>query len=885
MVKIRKDIFDQGERRAVAGNKPLLLTDDSYCWLVKEGSVDLFLVDTDEEEELCGQRSYLFSLEENDTLFGVQPIIKDLEYSLLVAGKPGTVLVRIGLEHWKGLISSQPALLESACNWVEKFSEVSGQKALDLEVQNENIIEDLKQFNASSLELAIQEREDQLGLQRDQYHLRRKREDKFIDNSLREILQVVEEETAAAGLEQGDPLFNACQVICGHLKIEIKHPSKKKGETKLQDIADSSRFKYRQVLLDGEWWRADAGPLLAFRGEEHQPVALIPKKPNTYYLYDPERGEELLVTPAVAEELNPNAVTFYRPFPERALSLLDLVKFGRESFWLRDIFLLIFTGTIGGLLGLSIPLATRNIFDVIIPEGEGGQIWQLALLLFAAVLAKSLFELTRSFAFVRLRTSIDYSLQSAVWDRLLTLPVPFFRNYTAGELAQKAMSINEIKNIMSDAIMTSLLAGIFSIFFYLQMFYFSIPLALGATVLVIISLLVTLFLGMLKIRYQQELLEIKNEISGFVLQLINGISKIRVSASENRFFHLWSREFSKQRRLDLKVYSFNNYLSTFNAFFPVISSLIIFYLVIGQRTEINAGIFIAFNAAFISFQTSILSLSDVFINMLASKPMLKNVEPILKTVPEYHDEKESPGELSGQIEVSNLDFRYTQDGPLIIKNLSLNIKPGEYVAFVGPSGSGKSTLLRLLLGFEKPQFGCIYYDNHDLEKIDIKEVRKQLGIVLQDGQLMSGSLYSNIIGSSTELTLDDAWEAARMAGLAEDIKKMPMGMHTVVSQGQQTLSGGQKQRLLIARAVVRKPKLIYFDEATSALDNKSQSLVTDSLNRLNATRIVIAHRLSTIRECDRIFVLEEGELIEEGNYRQLMNQEGVFSELARRQLA
>lgn len=439
--------------------------------------------------------------------------------------------------------------------------------------------------------------------------------------------------------------------------------------------------------------------------------------------------------------------------------------------------------------------------------------------------------------------------------------------------------------MFSDLIISSLLAGIFSFFYYIQMHYFSSTLTKGATFLILIAVLITLLLGFFRIKYYNNFITTQNKISGFLLQMISGISKIRVSAAENRFFKQWSENFSQQRRSTFKAQTFNNYLTTFNSAFPAIITIILYYMMFNCGTQLATGYFIAFMAAFASFQTAIIAFSESLIQLFGIRPIWENLKPILKTIPEYDETKKDIGEIKGNIEVSNLEFRYNDESPMVLRGLSLDIKAGEYVALVGPSGSGKSTLLRLLLGFEKPVNGRIYYNHQDIEKINIRSIRKQLGIVLQDGNLITGSLLDNIIGTNLNLTEEDAWEAAEAVGIADDIRKMPMGMQTVISQGQQTLSGGQKQRLLIARAIVKKPKIIYFDEATSALDNRSQVQIINNLENLHITRVVVAHRLSTIKNCDRIFVIDNGRIVEEGNYQQLIGLGGIFGELAKRQLA
>ena len=279
---------------------------------------------------------------------------------------------------------------------------------------------------------------------------------------------------------------------------------------------------------------------------------------------------------------------------------------------------------------------------------------------------------------------------------------------------------------------------------------------------------------------------------------------------------------------------------------------------------------------------ALMTLSEAALGILRVIPIYERLRPILEEPAEVEEGRQHPGELSGAIEVSHLHFRYEKDGPLIIDDVSFRIEPGEFVAFVGGSGSGKSTIMRMLLGFERPEAGTIYYDNQDLNSLDLRAVRQQVGVVLQDSQLLPTDIFRNIVGTSSK-TVDDAWAAAEAAGLADDIKAMPMGMHTMISQGGGTFSGGQRQRLMIARAVVDKPRILFLDEATSALDNQTQAHVTESMAQLHATRIAVAHRLSTIVDADRIFVLEKGVIVETGSYDELVALGGYFTELVKRQ--
>jgi NHLM bacteriocin system ABC transporter ATP-binding protein len=686
-------------------------------------------------------------------------------------------------------------------------------------------------------------------------------------------------------LSSAEPLLAACRLVAEPLHLEIELPPNRSQESDLSlaEIARASRFQTRQVALKGQWWRHDNGPLLAFKEANKQPVALLPYKKG-YRLVDPVTSTESVVTEATADHLSPFAHMFYRPLAAQAISAWQLVRFGLQGAE-RDLRTVLLMATVIGVLSLLIPLAIGLIVDQIIPDANRLQLVQLSLSLLVVVGAITLFQVTQSLALLRLQGKLAADLQAAIWDRTLNLPVSFFRAYSAGDLGNRVMGISTIQQMLSGTVLSAMIAGLFSLFSFLLLFYYDRRLALVATLLVAISAAVLLTAGRYQIRYQRLLTQLQGKISGVVLQAVDGIAKFRAAGAEGRAFATWAKEFSQLKEIGFKARNVANNFQVFNAGYQVATPMVIFAVVaLSSQEALSTGQFLAFNAAFVQFLMSVLTLSSAVIAVLNIIPTYERAQPILQTLPEIDQHKEHPGELTGNIEVSNVSFRYSEDGPEVLKNVSLEVNPGEFVALVGPSGSGKSTLFRMLLGFETPLSGAIYYSGQDLARLDVREVRRQIGVVLQNGQIMAGDIFSNIVGSSL-LTLEDAWRAAAMAGLAEDIKALPMGMHTVLSQGGGTLSGGQRQRLLIARAIVNRPRLLFFDEATSALDSNTQAIVSESLENLQATRIVIAHRLSTIKNADKIYVLHSGRLVQEGSYEELINVDGVFADLAKRQMA
>jgi ATP-binding cassette subfamily C protein len=537
-----------------------------------------------------------------------------------------------------------------------------------------------------------------------------------------------------------------------------------------------------------------------------------------------------------------------------------------------------------GLLGMAPPIAAGILFDTIVPASDRRQLLVVTLGLLVSAVAAALFQLSRDVALLRLEGKMSATIESGIWDRLLSLPASFFRRFAAGDLAVRATGIGTIRQHLGEVVVSSLFASVFSLVNLGLLFCCDVRLALVACGLVILVLGITGLSVYLQLPLQRAVFTIRGKIAGMVLQFITGISRLRVAAAEERALARWARDFSEQKRCAYRSRCIGNRFAVFHAVVPLVSTLTVFATVgaLGEDGP-SLGMFLTFNAAFAQIVAALATLGSTANAVLKVIPVQERIQPILEAVPEVKPAQSDVGELSGEVEISHASFRYQAEGPLILDDVSLHIPPGTFVAFVGPSGAGKSTILRLLLGFELPQAGSIYYDRQDLAGLDPHGVRRQIGVVLQDGRLMSGDILTNILGSSLR-TREDAWEAARLSGLDEDIRQMPMGMHTILTEGGGTLSGGQRQRLMIARALVSKPRILLFDEATSALDNRTQAIVSRSLEELKVTRVVVAHRLSTIRKADLICVLEAGRIVQQGTFEELLRQGGLFGELVRRQL-
>jgi len=717
-----------------------------------------------------------------------------------------------------------------------------------------------------------------------------------LQQTMRGFQAILDPELPAEGAARAadtDPWLAACRMIAvGHdLQFNAPPATARPSGTRLgplTEILKVSRVRMRVVLLRGQWWSEDCGPLLATIGEgdDLRPVALIPRGHAAYTLHDPASGESYPLGRQQAEKLDMRAYMFYRPLPDRVLSGIDILRFcsplGRD-----DLKLILTMGLLSGLLGLLIPIATGYIIDTLIPSADRFQLYHVTAGLVMVASAISVFGLVRGLASLRLSTINNAALQAAVIDRVVSLPAPFFSRYNAGDLTERVMGISLIREMLSGPTLTSLIGSIVSACNLALLLYYDLKLAGIAILLVLINVLLSFSIGWFQLRRERQRVEIAGKLSGLVFQLITGLPKLRLAGTESRAFAAWGKRYRALREQLFKIGGLQYLGLTINGAYSLLTTMAVFAAMIYFEgdSQLSTGRFIAFNAAFGSFMAGTLSLSATLLQLLQILPLYERVKPILQTVPEVSETGVDPGPLTGRIEVSHASFRYDADGPLVLDDVSIEARAGEMIAIVGSSGSGKSTLMRLLLGFEKAESGSIYFDGQDLAALDVRGVRRQMGVVLQAGQLMPGDIYSNIVGSSPYLTQEDATAAVKMAGMQEDIEQMPMGLHTVVSEGGGGLSGGQRQRLLIARALVNRPRIIFFDEATSALDNATQQLVSRSLEQLNATRIVIAHRLSTIRHADRIYVLEQGRVVEQGSYSQLIEQDGRFAELARRQTA
>ena len=652
-------------------------------------------------------------------------------------------------------------------------------------------------------------------------------------------------------------------------------------------LVEPSGLRVRYIRLDPEWERRDGPSFLGFeQGDVERPVALINDGHRGYRAFDPSRGKTERVGPQQAGRVAAEGFQFYAPLADGISSGLDAVRETLRGHG-RNIALIVAMGTLGALLSLLVPVLTGKLLGEIIPRVDW-PMWAAALIaLTIGGFCTAAFSVVGAFSMLRIESRVDETLQSAVWSRLLSLQVPFFRNYLAGDLADRANGVSLIRQILTGATAASVIAGVFSVFSYLLLFWYNVKLALWAGAIMIVLTVVTWFCAIRQVRYHRAAFSAQGAIDGLVVQMIAGLSKLRQTNTEVHVLARWGKLYGIQKGETLRARYWSAGQLAFNALFAPLATLAILALIwysliaVENPAEFTLADFLSFNSAFGQFVTGMTGLTAAWTAVVAIVPLFERVQPILDAQPESAGTL--LGAVDGHLEFDGVTFSYPASGRDTLRRLSFDIRPGERVAFVGASGAGKSTIFRLLLGFERPASGVVLIDGHDLATLDLATVRRQMGVVLQHVELIPGSIFKNI-ASNFPLTIDEAWEAARKTGLAEDIESMPMGMHTMLPEGGQGISGGQKQRLLLARALARDARVLLLDEPTSMLDNRSQAIIQETLRNLNSTQVFVAHRLSTVQDVDRIYVMQDGQIVETGSYDDLMKRDGLFAELAGRQL-
>lgn len=933
-----------GSGGELSARSPLLLDDPRAGWRVVSGRVDLFAVEPVEGEPR-GRRHGIGTVAAGQALFGVRAREGDL--ALVAVGSRGARVEALDqgrlepverarlIEGWAETLAAarladdvrasvllrpgQPVTVAAGetvtsprqAVWIEDAAglaldgmPLSGAlpvvSGLVLEVRVDSTLEPVRSPEDSraahgrdgvealgTAVLAGLSREVKSAGDRQRATLARRRQEEREETErvFGALANVVEEREALAAPGES-ALAAACRIAGRPLGVDVVEPALVRGRSlvaRLREVARASGFRFREVHLDEGWWRRDVGPLVALAGEDERPVALVQRR-GRYELVDPGRGARSVIDQDSAATLAPTAYMPYACLGQGPADGRRLIRLGLLPAR-ADLLRLLGASIVLGLLSIATPIAAQAIFTRVVPEGDRGQLLGIALVLVGAALGTATAYLMQGLALLRLDGRGSTGSQAAVIDRLLDLPASFFRRYSAGDLGTRALGVDTIRQSLTSSVTAAFVALLIAFFNLTYVLLLDFQLGLVAIGLLLAAVVVLGLLVRRQIPHQRRLQAARGQMQALALQILGAVPKLRVARAEDRAFARWAAALGSMKEAFVASQRVLAGLSAFAAAWQALAIALVL-LVVGEfdDSSLSAGDFVAFTTAFGTTAAAILGLVSVLSTASQATVLWERARPIVQSAPEVTAGEADPGELSGELELAHVSFRYGGEGPLVLDDVSFTAAPGEFVAFVGPSGAGKSTVFRLLLGFERPEIGTISYDGQSLTDLDTRAVRRQLGVVIQNARILSGTIFQNIVGAAN-LTVEDAWEAARIAGIDEEIERMPMGMHTFVSESGAAFSGGQRQRLLIARAVVWRPRVLLFDEATSALDNRTQAGVSAALDELQATRIVIAHRLSTIRTADRIVVLERGRVVEQGRYDELMAHDGLFASLARRQIA
>lgn len=897
------------KRQVLSRGQSFRLMDGEAIWQVEQGRVDIYMVKTGEKKH---QQIFLLEACRDDYVFGLPDTAGDVQLLAVAAGE--AELTEWRRDDFRG----NPAAVRQMAGrwfnqaitapWLAKLAKL--QDEVVMAWTNPDVFDSALLPTAEAVWEAFDDYQDILSVlaegqfaaqrrkRKEQLAAKRWAREKLLLASSASLLNRKDLKiTAQADYEGGSPVVTLVRIAADFLQLPLDTVTVSAAVvettpelTLLRQLIKKAGMQIRLVKLEKDWFLNDCGVLFGYLGEAKELVALLPVEPGRYHLYDGTHPAGIPVDQTIAGQLSADAFVCYAGFNNRNAGTKQLFQFMLRRCWTSDIWTILGTSLLAGSIPLLTPLITETIFSDIIPINDRQALGTVTQLMLVAAFTLAVVGYVRSVAVLRIKSHINMASEAALWSRLLSLPATFFRNYQAGDLVQRMSGITEIMDTLTGAAVTAVFNLLFSITSIGVMAYYSWQLTVVAVCFWAVYILAAALIYWQALEWRRKMVEQSGKVAGQVLQIFNGLSKFRMAGGEERAYFLWAKLFGEEWQSNIRIRWQNNRLEIVNAVQPLLLSMLMYALAMRWLSGADGGRAIAY-PEFLGFLTALTGFNTILVTfipqaaeLLTIRPQLERLRPVLACEPETSSDKEDLAGLKGYIEFADVSFRYRPDGPLILNGISFHILAGQSVAIVGTSGCGKSTLVRLLLGFEQADQGEILIDGHDISEINMSSVRMKMGVVLQNGQLLSGDIFTNIVGT-LPLALDDAWKAAEMVGLADDIRAMPMGMHTVISEGATNISGGQKQRILIARSLVHQPAVVIMDEATSALDNTTQAIVTASVNSMRATRLIIAHRLSTIRAADSILVMDKGSIVETGTFEELMDRQGLFARLAKRQLA
>lgn len=717
-----------------------------------------------------------------------------------------------------------------------------------------------------------------------QIRQRKQNDNEVFEDAFTKMAQAVVGRKITAALNDSSEQFqNAMEEILKYYHVKSREIPEgiKDSNDRLEYLMRPYGIMRRGVRLSKGWYKDATGAMLGTRKKDGGIVALIPVGLSGYSYFDADSGKHVRIGRKNEDLFEVEAVAFYKPFPMKKLGIPDLVRYILDTLSAADFVLMIMATITVTLLGMVAPRLNNMLFSDVIESGSMRLLVAITVFMVCTSISSMMINGAKSLINGRISTKMNLAVEAAAMMRIISLPADFFKQYSSGELSSRAQYIGSLCQMLVSTILSTGLTAVFSLVYITQIFNYAPALVVPALMVIVATIVFSVLSMLLQMKISKTEMEYGSKESGMTYAMISGIQKIKLSGAEKRAFARWGNLYAKSAELTYNPPTFLKINSVISMAISLAGTYAMYYAAI--ESHISVADYYAFNVAYGMVSGAFMSLVSIALSVANIKPILDMAKPVLEAVPEIAEGKQVLTRISGGIELNNVSFRYSEHMPLVLDNLSLKIRPGQYVAVVGTTGCGKTTLMRLLLGFEKPQKGAVYFDGKDISTVDLKSLRQKIGVVLQDGKLFSGDIYSNITISAPHLSMDEAWEAAELAGIAEDIRNMPMGMFTMISEGSGGVSGGQRQRLMIARAVAPKPRILMFDEATSALDNLTQKKVSESLDKLKCTRIVIAHRLSTIKQCDRIIVLDKGKVVEDGKYEELIALNGFFAELVAKQ--